>query len=139
MSSRTKARKRAIDILYVADVRQIPVAEALASAAERAAAEPARSASWLYARELVDGVQDHQAQIDELIQTYARGWSLQRMPFVDRAILRIAIWELVYNDEVPAGVAIDEAVEAAKLLSTEESSGFVHGVLASVAQSRAEA
>lgn len=139
MSARTKARKRAIDILYVADVRQIPIPEALAAAAERAAGEPARSASWLYARELVDGVLDHQAEIDELIQTYARGWSLERMPFVDRAIVRIAIWELVFNDEIPAGVAIDEAVEAAKLLSTDESSGFVHGVLASVAQARAGA
>lgn len=137
MSARTKARKRAIDILYVADVRQESIAQALADEAARAANEPTRQASWLYARELVDGVQDHHAEIDELIETYARGWTLARMPIIDRAILRIAIWELLYNDEVPAKVAIDEAVEAAKLLSTDESAGFVNGVLASVSQASA--
>ncbi len=132
MSARSKARKRALDILYAADVRQAPVADLLAAEAERAAGEPQRQASWLYAREIVDGVSDHRAEIDDLIAQHAQGWTLARMPAVDRAILRIGVWELVYNDEVPPAVAIDEAVELAKELSTDESSGFVHGVLAAV-------
>jgi transcription antitermination protein NusB len=134
VSARTKARKRALDILYSADVRQIPIEQALATEAERAANEPAREGSWLYARELVDGVVDHRAEIDELIETYAQGWTLARMPAVDRAILRIGVWELLYNDEIPTGVAISEAVEAATVLSTEDSSGFINGLLAKIAQ-----
>lgn len=134
MSARTKARKRALDILYVADVRQISIAEALAAEAERAASEPAREASWLYAREIVDGIVDHREEIDELIETYSQGWTLSRMPVVDRAILRIGIWEILYNDAVPHAVAIDEAVEAAKILSTDDSAGFVNGLLGRIAQ-----
>ncbi len=134
MSARTKARKRAIDILYVADVRQISIAAALAIEAERAASEPARAASWLYARELIDGVVDNREEIDELIETYSQGWSLARMPNIDRAILRIGIWEILYNDAVPHAVAIDEAVEAAKILSTDDSAGFVNGLLGKIAQ-----
>lgn len=134
MSARTKARKRALDILYSADVRQIPIEQALATEAERAANEPSREGSWLYARELVDGVVDHRAEIDELIETYAQGWTLARMPAVDRAILRIGVWELLHNDEIPTGVAISEAVEAATVLSTEDSSGFINGLLAKIAQ-----
>jgi N utilization substance protein B len=134
VSARTKARKRALDILYVADLRGIPISQALATEAERAANEPAREASWLYAREIVDGVNDHRAEIDELIETYAHGWSLARMPLVDRAIVRIGVWELLYNPEVPTGVAISEAVEAATVLSTDDSSGFINGLLAKIAQ-----
>jgi transcription antitermination protein NusB len=134
VSARTKARKRALDILYSADVRRSPVAVELAAAAERAASEPSRASSWLYAREIVDGVQDNLTEIDELIETYSQGWTLERMPAVDRAILRIGVWELLYNDEVPTGVAISEAVEAATVLSTEDSSGFVNGLLAKIAQ-----
>jgi N utilization substance protein B len=134
VSARTKARKRALDILYSADVRQIPIEQVLAAEAERAANEPSREGSWLYARELVDGVVDHRAEIDELIETYAQGWTLARMPAVDRAILRIGVWELLYNDEIPTGVAISEAVEAATVLSTDDSSGFINGLLAKIAQ-----
>jgi transcription antitermination protein NusB len=133
MSARTKARKRALDLLYSADVRGIPVAQALAAEAERAASQPEREGSWLYAREIVDGVEDHRAEIDELIETYAQGWTLARMPVVDRAILRIAVWELVFNPDVPAGVAISEAVDAARSLSTDDSAGFVNGLLAKIA------
>lgn len=135
MSARTKARKRALDILFAADVRQIPISESLAAEAGRAAGEPDRQTSWLYARDIVDGVMDHFSEIDETIQTYAQGWTIARMPAVDRALLRIAIWEILYNDEVPASVAIAEAVEAAKTLSTDDSSGFINGVLGKVAQS----
>ncbi|MEO8908209.1 MAG: transcription antitermination factor NusB [Microbacteriaceae bacterium] len=134
MSARTKARKRALDILYSADVRQSPIATVLAAEAERAVSQPARAASWLYAREIVDGVQDHLTEIDELIETYAQGWTVARMPAVDRAIVRIGVWELLYNDEVPTGVAISEAVDAAATLSTEDSSGFISGLLSKIAQ-----
>lgn len=133
MSARTKARKRALDVLYVADVRQVTIAEALAAEAERAASEPARAASWLYAREIIDGIIDHREEIDELIETYSQGWTIARMPVVDRAILRIGIWEILYNDAVPHAVAIDEAVEAAKILSTDDSAGFVNGLLGRIA------
>ncbi|MBO0982572.1 transcription antitermination factor NusB [Rathayibacter sp. SD072] len=136
MSARTKARKRALDIIYNADVRQIPFAESLRAEAERAVHEPAREASWLYAREIVDGVIDHSAEIDGLIERLSKGWTLARMPLVDRAILRIGVWEILHNDEVPDGVAISEAVEAATVLSTDDSAGFINGLLASVAESR---
>ena len=134
MSARTKARKRALDILYNADVRQISFAQSLRAEAERAANEPAREASWLYAREIVDGVIDHADEIDELIARLAQGWTLPRMPLVDRAILRIGVWEILHNEQVPTAVAIDEAVELAKEFSTDDSGAFVHGVLARVAR-----
>ena len=134
MSARTKARKRALDILFQADVRGDETATILAAEAKRAANEPSRQASWLYAREIVDGVIDNQDAIDEQITTFAKDWSLSRMPAVDRAVLRIATWELLYNDQVPAAVAIDEAVELAKEFSTDESGAFVHGVLARIAR-----
>ncbi|MCU1571885.1 MAG: utilization substance protein [Naasia sp.] len=137
MSARSKARKRALDLLYAADVRQVPVADLLTAEAARAAGEPDRQASWLYARDIVDGVSDHRAEIDDLITTHAEGWTLARMPAVDRAILRIGTWELLFNDDIPAAVAIDEAVESAKELSTDESSGFVHGVLAAIGRAGA--
>ncbi|MHC2185599.1 transcription antitermination factor NusB [Rathayibacter agropyri] len=139
MSARTKARKRALDILYNADVRQIPFSESLRAEAERAVNEPAREASWLYAREIVDGVIDHADEIDGLIAQLSKGWTLARMPLVDRAILRIGVWEILHNDEVPDGVAISEAVEAATALSTDDSAGFINGLLASVAETRATA
>ncbi|QHC66552.1 transcription antitermination factor NusB [Rathayibacter sp. VKM Ac-2759] len=139
MSARTKARKRALDIIYNADVRQIPFDQSLRAEAERAAHEPAREASWLYAREIVDGVIDHHDEIDALIAELAKGWTLSRMPMVDRAILRIGVWEILYNDAVPDGVAISEAVEAATVLSTDDSAGFINGLLASVVESRATA
>ena len=137
MSARTKARKRAIDILYAADVRQTTIPQSLAMEAERAANEPARMVSWLYARDIVDGVVDHRDEIDELIETYSQGWTIARMPAVDRALLRIGLWEILYNDEVPDSVAISEAVESARVHSTEDSAGFVNGLLGRIAASRA--
>jgi N utilization substance protein B len=134
MSARTKARKRALDILFQADVRGDTPATVLAAEAKRAANEPARQASWLYAREIVDGVIDNQDAIDEQITTFAKDWTLARMPAVDRALLRIGAWEILFNDEVPTAVAIDEAVELAKEFSTDESGPFVHGVLARIAR-----
>jgi len=136
MSARTKARKRAIDVLYGADVREISLNAAIALEAERAAHEPDRRASWAYAREIVEGIAEHGDEIDELIETYAQGWTISRMPLTDRAIVRIGIWELMFNPQVPDAVAISEAVEAAKTLSTEDSGGFVNGLLGRIAQIR---
>ena len=135
MSARSKARKRALDILFQSDVRGEDLAAILAVEARRASSEPAREASWLYAREIVDGVIDNGDAIDEQITTFAKDWSLARMPAVDRAVLRIGVWELLYNDEVPSAVAIDEAVELVKEFSTDESGAFVHGVMARIARS----
>ena len=134
MSARTKARKRALDMLFQADVRAEPLARIVEAEAKRAAGEPDRLASWLYAREIVDGVADHREEIDELIASYAQGWPLERMPNVDRALLRIAAGEMLYNPEVPSAVAIDEAVQLAKDYSTEDSPRFVNGVLGGLSQ-----
>ncbi len=133
MSARTKARKRAVDMLFAADVRGVPVSEIVAAEAVRAASEPDRESSWLYARDIVDGVVENLNEIDEAIATNSRGWTLERMPAVDRAILRCAAWEILFNPEIPAGVATSEAVTLAGELSTEESSGFVNGLLSTIA------
>jgi transcription antitermination protein NusB len=137
MGARSKSRKRALDILYSADVRGDSINEALAAESARADADPKRSNSWGYAREIVVGITEHGDEIDELIETYAQGWSIARMPVVDRAIIRIGIWELLFNDEVPDAVAIAEAVESATVLSTDDSAGFINGLLGTIAQTRA--
>lgn len=136
MSARSKARKRAIDVLYGADLRGIPVADALQTESERAAGEPQRESSWQYARQIVEGVIAHGAEIDELIETYSQGWPLARMPIVDRAILRIGVWEVLYNAEVPDAVAISEAAASASALSTDDSAGFINGMLAKIAHTK---
>ena len=137
IGSRGKSRKRAIDVLYGADVREESINASLLAEENRQLAEPTKRAnSWAYAKQIVQGVAEHGDEIDELIETYSQGWTIERMPAVDRAIIRIGIWELLYNPEVPEGVAISEAVEAAKSLSTEDSSGFVNGLLARIAALR---
>jgi len=136
MSARTKARKRALDLLYGADLREISLNAAIAIEAAHDLAEPKRSSSWPYARQIVEGIAEHGDEIDELIETYAQGWTIGRMPVIDRAIVRIGMWEILFNDEVPDGVAISEAVDAAQSLSTEDSAGFVNGLLGRVAQTR---
>jgi len=135
VSARTKARKRALDVLYVADIREISMTDALVMETTRAMAQPERNSSWGYARDIVQGVIDHRSEIDELIETYSQGWSLNRMPTLDRAILRIGIWELGHNDEIPDHVAISEAVELAQSLSTDDSATFVNGLLGRIAAS----
>lgn len=120
-------------MLYQADLREIPFSEIIETEALRAAAEPEREASWMYAREVVDGVADHATEIDELIETFAVDWSLARMPAVDRALLRLACWEILFNDSIDAPVAISEAVELAQEYSTDESARFINGVLGRVA------
>lgn len=134
MSARSKARKRALDILYGADVRGIPIAELLAAESARAAARPERASSWDYARDIVEGVIEHLDTIDAAIVEHSQGWRLDRMPAVDRALARIGVWEIVHNPEVPEAVAIAEAVDAARELSTDESAGFLNGLLGAIAR-----
>ena len=136
MSSRTKARKRALDILFGADVRDQPIAAMLDEEAGRAAAQPQRESSWPYARELVEGVEANLTAIDAAIVEHAQGWTLDRMPALDRAIARLATWEILFNDEVPDGVAIAEAVESATVLSTEDSAGFLNGLLGGIVRAK---
>jgi transcription antitermination protein NusB len=125
MSARGKARKRALDILFEAEIRSVPV---IALLDERtAAASPPVSA---YAADLVQGVQQHRDQIDGLLAAHARGWTLERMPAVDRNILRIGTFELLWQDDVPDGVVISEAVQLARDLSTDGSPSFINGLLA---------
>jgi N utilization substance protein B len=136
VSARSKSRKRALDILYGADVRDVPIAELLGAEAERAEHQPERNSSWAYARVLVEGVDAHLESIDETIEAHAQGWTLARMPALDRAIARLATWEIVHNDEVPDPVAIAEAIEFATTLSTDDSAGFLNGVLGAIARSK---
>ena len=119
-------------MLFAADVRGVAVADIVADEARRAASEPDREVSWLYAREVVDGVIDNLAVIDESITRHSRGWTLERMPAVDRAIVRVAVWEILFNDEIPPPVAMSEAVTLATELSTEESPGFINGLLSAI-------
>jgi N utilization substance protein B len=138
MSARGKSRKRAIDVLYGADVRGESINSTLLAEENRQLADPTRRAnSWAYAKQIVEGVVEHGDEIDEMIETYSQGWPLERMPAVDRAIIRIGIWELLFNPEIPEAVAISEAVDEAKSLSTEDSSGFVNGLLGRIAALRA--
>ena len=137
MGARTKSRKRALDVLYGADVREESINSALAAETSRALADTKRANSWEYARAIVVGITEHGDEIDELIETYAQGWKIERMPAVDRALVRMGIWEILYNDEVPDTVAISEAVELASEFSTEESGKFVNGLLARIAATRA--
>jgi N utilization substance protein B len=120
-------------MLFAADVRGVSVSEIVAAEALRAASEPDRESSWLYARDIVDGVVENLDDIDEAISSSSRGWTLERMPAVDRAILRCAAWEILFNPEIPPGVATSEAVALAGELSTDESSGFVNGLLSTIA------
>ena len=136
MSARTKSRKRALDILYGADVRGIAISTLLGMEAERAETQPERGSSWPYAREIVEGVDKNLGDLDEEIESHSQGWSLARMPALDRAIARMAAWEILHNDEVPDGVAIAEAVDFATSLSTEDSSGYLNGLLGAISRDR---
>ncbi|MFZ0323378.1 MAG: transcription antitermination factor NusB [Actinomycetes bacterium] len=124
MGARTKARKRAVDALYEADQRGVDPLEVLAERSRRSDG-PANP----YTATLVEGVVREQERIDELISTYAVDWPLERMPAVDRAVLRLGVYELLFCDDVPDAVVIDEAVGLVKELSTDDSPGFVNGLL----------
>ena len=125
MSARTKARKRALDVLFECDLRSSDALETLAR--HILLATPPVPA---YTVTLVEGVVAHRTRIDELIEMYAVGWTLDRMPVVDRNLLRIGAFELLWADEVPDGVVLSEAVNLARDLSTDDSPAFVNGVLA---------
>jgi transcription antitermination protein NusB len=131
MAARSKARKRAVDVLYEADLREVDAVTTLAGRVARA--EPPVHP---YTAELVHGVGEHLARIDAILAQYAEDWTIARMPGVDRAVLRLGIYELLWRPDVPDAVAIDEAVELAKTLSTEDSPRFVNGVLARVLRDR---
>jgi transcription antitermination protein NusB len=124
MSARSKARKRALDVLFESEQRGVDVLDTLAG--RIAAADPPVAE---FTVELVEGVVAHQDRIDELLTTYSQGWSLDRMPAVDRAVLRLGTFELLWLDDVPDAVVVDQAVELARSLSTDDSPGFVNGVL----------
>jgi N utilization substance protein B len=124
VAARSKARKRALDVLFEADQRGL---DPVAVLRERLpAADPPVPE---YAVTLVEGVVAHRERIDELLSTYSQGWTLDRMPAVDRAVLRLGLFELLWCDDVPDAVAVDEAVELAKSLSTDDSPAFVNGLL----------
>jgi N utilization substance protein B len=127
MAARSKARKRAVDVLYESDARGV---DATVTLGERVVlADPPVNE---YTVELVKGIESNRVRIDEILTEYADGWTIPRMPGVDRAVLRLGVYELLWRADVPSAVVIDEAVELAKTLSTDESPRFVNGVLARV-------
>ena len=132
MSARSKARKKALDLLYETDIRGTDLVTTLLERdvpSESPDARPIRE----YTRELVNGVSDNRRKIDELITTYAQGWDMDRLPAVDRNILRLGIYEILWSTAVPISVAIDEALDLAKELSSDDSSKYIHGVLGRIA------
>ena len=136
MSARTKARKRALDALFAADLTKDSAIATLKRTESESRERESQVAIFDYAETLVNGYLNNQDRIDSRLQGLAEGWTLERMPNVDRAILRIAAWELLYNEEIPSEVAIAEAVALASELSTEESPKFINGILARLAKDR---
>jgi N utilization substance protein B len=132
MPARRKARKRALDVLYEADMRDLSPVDVLAAYLRRL--DQPRPEHLAYTIGLVEGVAAQQARIDELISSYAEGWTLDRMPPVDRNLARIAVYELLYVDEIDDPVAISEAVELARQLSTDDSPRFLNGLIARIAE-----
>ena len=129
MSARSKARKRALDVLYASEMRNRSTVEALR---EQTAAGQVND----YTVQLVQGVTEHRDRLDEVIATYAQGWTLGRMPAVDRNVLRLATFEVMYVDDVPNAVAVSEALNLVRDLSTDESPAFVNGVLGNSVRDR---
>lgn len=126
MSARRKARKRALDLLFEADVRSVASVDLLK---ERAVEDLSQAE---YVRTLVEGVTQHRSKIDELIHTYAEGWDMDRMPVIDRNLLRIALFEILWSEQVDDKVAVSEAVEMAQELSTKDSAAYINGILGRV-------
>ena len=131
MPARSKARKRALDLLYASEMRRENPVEAL----DRAVADGDGPTND-YTATLVRGVVEHQAAIDDLLRDASEGWSLERMPAVDRNVLRLGVYELLYADDVPDGVAVTEAMNLVRDLSTDESPAFVNGVLGTILRTR---
>ena len=126
MSARRKARKRALDLLFEADMRGVVAVDLLN---DRAVDDLSQGD---YVRTLIQGVAEHRSKIDELIHTYAEGWDMDRMPTIDRNLLRIALFEILWSQSVDDKVAVSEAVEIAHELSTKESAGYINGILGRV-------
>lgn len=124
MAHRRGSRKLALDVLYEQEMRTLPTGEIL----QRYSGNP----GFAFAAELVKGVAEHATELDELISSHAKDWTIERMPVIDRNLLRMALFEMLYQDDVPAPVAINEAVELAKIYSTEDSSRFVNGLLGTI-------
>ena len=133
MSARSKARKRALDVLYQADLRGADALEVLDQEKQRRRgdAQPELN-EWVTV--LVSGVVEHREEIDELLATYSMGWTVSRMPAVDRAILRVGAYEILWRPDIPDDVAVSEAVQLAQELSTDDSPSFVNGLLARLVQ-----
>jgi transcription antitermination protein NusB len=129
---RHQARKRAVDLLFEAEARGLTAAEIADGRNTLAEGDSEVSRLNAYTVTVARGVTEHAPHIDDLISAHLQGWTLERLPAVDRAILRVAVWELLHADDVPEPVAVDEAVELAKSLSTDDSPGFVNGVLGQV-------
>ncbi len=129
---RHQARKRAVDLLFEAEARNITAAEVADGRNALSHSQADMTPLNPYTVTVARGVTDHGAHVDELISAHLQGWTLDRLPAVDRAILRVAVWELLHAEDVPEPVAVDEAVELAKELSTDDSPGFVNGVLGQV-------
>jgi transcription antitermination protein NusB len=123
VSARRKARKRALDFLYEADIRSASAIELMGSR------EPSELSESLYISELLTGVEANKSKIDELITTYAQGWDMDRMPALDRNILRIALFEILFKEDLDDQVAASEAVEIATELSTDDSAKYINGIL----------
>jgi transcription antitermination protein NusB len=132
MPARRKARKRALDVLYEADLRDLPPGQVLTTYLDRI--EKPRPDHMDYAVMLIEGVAKNLDRIDELIASYAEGWTIDRMPVVDRNLARIAVFELLYVPEIDDPVAITEAVELAKQMSTDDSPRFLNGILGRIAE-----
>jgi N utilization substance protein B len=136
VSARTKARKRAVEALFAADVRGDSASTQLEVAREQASGRQNQDEIFDYAKTIVTGVEKNQADIDTYLEAYSQGWAVDRMPFVDRAIMRVGAWEILYNDDVADGVAIAEAVELAKEYSTDDSPTFVNGLLGKISSTK---
>ena len=132
MGARSKARKRALDLLYASELRRESAVDALDRAVDAG-----EGPTHHYTGDLVRGVVAEQVRIDELLATYSQGWELDRMPAVDRNVLRLGLWEILYADDVPDGVAISEAMALVRELSTDESPVFVNGVLGGIMRDKA--
>ena len=135
MSSRTKARKRAVDALYAAELRDVMATDLLEATKEQVADRQNQEEIFDFANQLVTGVLANQIEIDEILAGVAQNWTIDRMPALDKAILRVGIYEIAYSD-TPSEVAISEAVDLAQELSTEDSPAFINGVLATVSATR---
>jgi len=132
--TRHKARKRAVDLLFEAEAKNVKATQLIAERREIYPTDDSVGTMYEYTVQVVEGVTTDAAQVDAVIESHLENWKLNRLPAVDRAILRLAVWELLYANDVPIDVVLDEAVQLAKELSTDDSPSFVNGVLGKVAE-----